>query len=86
MPLNIKNEEAHRLAKALAEKTGHSLTETVLSALREAIARETMKDEVMKTEKVKDLNVIADKMTALPIVDSRTSHEIIGYDELGLPR
>jgi antitoxin VapB len=39
MGLNIKTEEAHLLAKALAEKTGESLTTAVTQALRERLAR-----------------------------------------------
>lgn len=39
MGLNIKTEEAHRLAKELAEKTGESLTTAVTEALRERLAR-----------------------------------------------
>ena len=37
MILNIKNEEAHRLASALAKKRGESLTQAVISALREQL-------------------------------------------------
>jgi len=39
MGLNIKTEEAHLLAKKLAEKTGESLTVAVTEALRERLAR-----------------------------------------------
>jgi antitoxin VapB len=39
MGLNIKTEEAHLLAKKLAEKTGESLTTAVTEALRERLAR-----------------------------------------------
>ncbi len=40
MPLNIKNPEADRLARELAEKTGESIAEVVTNALRERLARE----------------------------------------------
>jgi antitoxin VapB len=39
MGLNIKNPEAHRLARELAELTGESLTTAVTEALRERLAR-----------------------------------------------
>ncbi len=39
--MNIKNEEAHRLAREIAELTGESLTGAVLAALRERRARLT---------------------------------------------
>jgi antitoxin VapB len=37
--LNIKDPEAHRLAKEIAAQTGESLTQTVVSALRDKRAR-----------------------------------------------
>jgi antitoxin VapB len=40
MHLNIKNDEAHRLATELAALTGESLTGAVTSALRAQLARE----------------------------------------------
>lgn len=39
MGLNIKNEEAHKLAQRLAAVTGESLTAAVTEALRERLAR-----------------------------------------------
>ncbi len=40
MSLNIKNEEADRLARELADLTGESVTAAVTEALRERLARE----------------------------------------------
>lgn len=37
--LNIKNPQAHRLARELAAKTGESLTQTVVVSLRERLER-----------------------------------------------
>jgi antitoxin VapB len=45
MHLNIKNHEVHELAKELAELTGESMTEAVLVALRERLARERNTEE-----------------------------------------
>jgi antitoxin VapB len=39
MGLNIKNEEAHRLAQDIAALTGESLTAAVTEALRERLGR-----------------------------------------------
>ncbi len=38
--LNIKSEEAHRIASELAELTGESLTATVLHALKQCLETE----------------------------------------------
>lgn len=40
MALSIKSEEADRLARALAELTGETLTDAVTTALRERLKRE----------------------------------------------
>ena len=37
MSLNIKSEEAHRLAKELGELTGESMTEAVIESLRQRL-------------------------------------------------
>jgi antitoxin VapB len=39
MALNIKNPEAHRLARELAALTGESMTVVVIEAVRERLAR-----------------------------------------------
>ncbi len=39
MSLNIKNPEAHRMARELAEQTGESMASAVTEALRERLAR-----------------------------------------------
>ena len=39
MTLNIKNPEASRLAKEIAEQTGESITTVVTESLRERLAR-----------------------------------------------
>lgn len=54
MGLNIKTDEAHRLAKKLAAKTGESLTTAVTRALEERLARverKGMADRLMEIGK-----------------------------------
>ena len=51
MQLNIKSDEAYRLATRLAELTGESLTTAVTEALREKVAtreREQARDEKLR--------------------------------------
>jgi antitoxin VapB len=49
--LNIKDAEADRLARALAKRTGETITQAVVTALRERWQRESatpgLKDEIM---------------------------------------
>src|SRR5258706_16295318 len=83
MHLNIKDDEAHRLATELARLTGESLTSAVTSALRERLAREHRR---RRTDDVAArLMKIGNRYAALPDT-GRTPDEILGYDEQGLPK
>jgi antitoxin VapB len=81
MALSIKTAEADRLARELASATGETLTDAVTNALRERLDRVRTKQDDF-TERIRRLQ---DEIAALPIVDSRSPDEIIGYDEHGLP-
>jgi antitoxin VapB len=84
MHLNIKNDETHRLATELAQMTGESLTGAVTLALRDALKRaQRQRDAALKVEALME---IARRYSALPDAEPRTPDEIIGYDEIGLPR
>jgi antitoxin VapB len=84
MALNIRNEEAERLAAELARRTGESKTDAVIKALRDRLAR--VRRERSKRRLADELDDIARHCAALPVVDPRTSDDILGYDEQGLPR
>lgn len=82
MSLNVKDPEAHRLAQAIAQATGQSMTRVVTEALRERHARiERAKGKASVTE----LLAIADRVAAHrkgPYID----HADLLYDENGLPK
>jgi len=80
--LNIKNDEAHKLASELAELTGESLTSAVTLALRERLARERRRRRPDRT--IATLMKIGSRYAALPDT-GRSPEEILGYDEHGLP-
>lgn len=84
MALNIKSDEAHRLAKELAEARGSTLTDVVTEALREQVATQDVAgtDTALLLASVQDIQRF---VAALPDRDSRTPEEILGYDDLGLP-
>jgi antitoxin VapB len=84
MSLNIKHPEADRLARALAEKTGETISEAVIGALRDRLAREERR--VTVTALRDEIMAIARRCAALPDRDTRSPDEIMGYDEHGLPR
>ena len=82
--LNIKNPEADKLARALAQKTGASITEVIIQALREKLLREQGRHA---PEELKEaLLDIGKRCAALPDRDTHSSEDILGYDDAGLPR
>ncbi len=82
MPLNIKNKEAEELARRLSRKTGRSITEVVIQALRQQLRREEGRSSVPGL--AEDLMDIGRHCAALPVLDDRTPDEILGYDSRGL--
>lgn len=84
MALNIKHPDADRLARELAAKTGESLTDAVLNAIRERLKREETRHKAPSLRR--ELAKIRARCAALPVLDSRTADEIVGYDQHGLPR
>ena len=83
--LSVDSETAH-LARELARATGKPLQ----TILREAIEKTAIAEGVVPPPKRRvDMNKIREilaRIDALPIRDPRPAEEIIGYDELGLPR
>ena len=83
MALSIKNPEVERLARELAAKTDESMTDAVLIALRERLARQRSDHD--RDRFVERLRRIGDDVRAYLVVDQRSDDEILGYDEHGLP-
>jgi len=81
--LNIKNVEADRLARLLAQQTGETITEVVIEALREKWLREQGKQA--PTELKEALITISRRCAALPDQDLRLPDQILGYNDDGLP-
>ena len=79
--LNIEDPEAQALAQELARLEHKSLTQVIKEALRESLERK--KHQPGLADRLMDLGAQCAK---LPVLDSRTPNEILGYDEMGLPR
>jgi len=84
MALSIKDPETERLARALAERTGETLTIATRRALEERLRR--LGGAARQAAQLEDLAAIRRRWSALPMFDRRSADEIIGYDENGLPR
>jgi len=80
--LNVKDPEAHRLAQAIAQKTGETLTRAVTEALRERYERLHKQDPEALAA---DIRAIADRAAA-HIKGSYFDHAEYLYDEHGLPK
>lgn len=83
MALNIRNTETEKLAKAIAALTGETKTEAVTTALKERLER--LKRRRGRKRLANELDEIARHCASLPLLDTRTDDEIIGYDENGMP-
>lgn len=84
MALNIRNAETERLAEDLAKLAGETKTEAVTKALRDRLAR--VRRERARRPLAEELDRIAAHCASLPVLDSRTAEDILGYDDNGLPR
>ena len=84
MAISIKNMETERLAREIADRAGESLTGAIRRALEERLER--MKKERRHQLLSGQLQEILRRVDQLPVLDSRTPEEIVGYDEHGLPR
>jgi antitoxin VapB len=82
MSLNIKDPEAHRLALAIAQLTGETLTRVVTEALRERYERTRKGDPDALAA---DIRAIA-KRAAAHIQHPYLDHAELLYDEHGLPK
>ena len=84
MALNVRNPEAERLAEALARLAGETKTEAVTKALRDRLAR--LRRERTGRRLADELDEIGLHCSRLPVRDTRSPEEILGYDENGVPR
>lgn len=82
MSLSIKDPEAHRLAEAIAAKTGQNMTRVVIEALRE---RHAALEKRQKKASLDELLALA-KKAAEGIKRPYPDHAELLYDEYGLPK
>lgn len=83
MALSIKDLETERLAKALAEKTGETITMATRRALEERLRR--LANAANRDVLLEELAGSRKRWAKLLVLDKRSADEILGYDENGLP-
>jgi len=80
--LNIKSEDAYRLASRLAELTGKSLTTVVTKALQAELDREQRARDI--DDKVERMLALGREIRAHMTIPITSDHSCL-YDENGLP-
>lgn len=84
MALSLKDPETDALARQVARLTGETLTQAIRTSLAERLERERLK-RGETTDLRDEIDEIVRRFNALPVFDTRSADEIIGYDENGLP-
>ena len=82
MSLNIKDPEAHRLARAIARETGETMTRAVIEALRE---RHQRLQQNRGRATAEEILAIGQACAAL-LTETPLEHGELLYDEAGLPK
>jgi len=82
MTLNVKDPEAHRLAQAIAQSTGETMTHVVTEALRERYERLQSRRGKATVEELLAIAKRASAHVKRPYLD----HAEHLYDERGLPK
>ncbi len=83
MGLNIKDPEAHRLARKLAQQTGDTMTRAVIQALRERLARLSRE---RRQETAADELLAIGRRCAATLKRKPAEQGSFLYDERGLPK
>ena len=84
MSMNIKGEEAHRLARELAEETGETVTAAVTIALRERVERVRHAGDATLVGRI--MKIAAEAAPRFGKSFSSLDVDELLYDERGLPR
>jgi len=83
MALHIQDPETDKLARELSAATGETITQAVKTALRERLQSVAPVRKKSKEEYIAGIKAITDRLALLPILDTRSEDEILGYNEHG---
>jgi antitoxin VapB len=82
MTVLIKDEEADRMIRQLAERTGETITDAVKKAVAQRLASTPLSEKEI-AERLRRLRAIVAEADAMPTVDRRSADEIVGYNDRG---
>ena len=83
--------ETERLARKLAEVTGKPLPTVVKEAIEAkaeaaGVEMQQLSARLSREDRLARMMEAARSFDSIPVLDPRSADEIIGYDELGLPK
>jgi antitoxin VapB len=84
MALSIQNKKAEELAREVATESGETITQAITRALEERLER--MRGRRTAADTAAEIMKIARRCSQLPDKDARMLEEILGYDDIGVPR
>lgn len=84
MQLNIKDDEAYRLAKELSRLTGQKMTTVVIEALRDRLSTLSLEKKATEADHLAHIMDLGVQCAALPEVNTAAPDDIL-YDAAGLP-
>jgi antitoxin VapB len=82
MTVLIRDDEADRMIRQLAERTGETITDAVKKAVADRLASTPLSEKEI-AERLRRLKAIVAEADAIPTVDHRSADEIIGYNDKG---
>jgi antitoxin VapB len=82
MTVLIKDEEADRMIRQLAERTGETITDAVKKAVSDRLAKTPLSEQEI-AERMRKIEAIVARADAMPTLDHRSADEIIGYNDKG---
>ena len=84
MALETNHPEVDMLLQEIIEFTGESAPQALTNALKERLDRVRVK-QPKRPPVMGELMRIGSECAALPVLDSRTADEILGYNAIGIP-
>ena len=82
--LNLKSDEAYKLARQLAQRTGESMTAAVIKAMQERLDRLERGSKADFVERI--LAIGRDCAAHMTAAERTVDHGELLYNEMGLPR
>jgi antitoxin VapB len=83
--LSIRDPETDRLARELSRRTGETMIQAIRRAVEERLARLDSSRAAEVARRRQAIDVLVRRSQSLPILDTRSEDELLGYDEHGIP-